>query len=203
MEKWLEMTTGAKGVVFDFGGVIAYPPGDAWGAYRVAEELGLSRAAFDAGFKKYRYLWDGDFIPGIEMYRRIFADNKLTVSDTDLKRLLDADCEGWVHRFNPTTLSLMQTIKAQGRKIGILTNMPTEFRDNWFIPYASKYVMLADATVVSGEHHLYKPEPEIYRLMEQKLALSPNDLFFFDDNMSNVDGAIRCGWRAALYRDCS
>ena len=50
---------------------------------------------------------------------------------------------------------------------------------------------------------MYKPEPEIYRLMEQKLALSPNDLFFFDDNMSNVEGAIRCGWRAALYRDCS
>ena len=199
MEKWLEMTRGAKGVVFDFGGVIAYPPGDSWGAYRVAEELGLSRGAFDAGFKKYRYLWDGDFIPGIEMYRRIFADSKLVASDADLKRLLDADCEGWVHRFNPTTLSLMQTIKAQGRKIGILTNMPTEFRDNWFIPYASRYVTLADATVISGEHHLYKPEPEIYRLMERKLALSPGDLFFLDDNMSNVDGAIRCGWRAALF----
>ena len=77
-------------MVFDFGGVIAYPPGDSWGAYRVAEELGLSRGAFDAGFKKYRYLWDGDFIPGIEMYRRIFADSKLVASDADLKRLRDA-----------------------------------------------------------------------------------------------------------------
>ena len=37
------------------------------------------------------------------------------------------------------------------------------------------------------------------RLMEQKLALAPADLFFFDDNQPNVDGAIRCGWRAALY----
>ena len=73
------------------------------------------------------------------------------------------------------------------------------FRDDWFLPYAKDYVALADAIVVSGEYHLYKPELEIYRLMEQKLALAPADLFFFDDNQPNVDGAIRCGWRAALY----
>ena len=200
MEKWLEIVRDAKGVVFDFGGVIAYPPGDEWGAYRVAAELGLSRTAFDAGFKKYRHLWDGDFIDGMDMYRRIFADNGLTASPDELRRLLDADCEGWVHRFNPMTRALMQTLKDQGRKIGILTNMPTEFRDNWFLPYAAEYVSMADATVVSGEHRLYKPEPEIYRLMEEKLALSPADLFFLDDNQPNVDGAIRCGWRAALYR---
>ena len=199
MKKWLVMVQGAKGVVFDFGGVLAYPPGDGWGAYRVAQELGLSREAFDAGFRKYRHLWDGDFIDGVEMYRRIFADNGLAAAEADLKRLLAADCEGWVHRFNPVTLELMRTLKGQGRKLGILTNMPTVFRDDWFLPYAKDYVALADAIVVSGEYHLYKPEPEIYRLMEQKLALAPADLFFFDDNQPNVDGAIRCGWRAALY----
>lgn len=200
MRKWLELADGAKGVVFDFGGVISYPPGDGWGAYRVARELGLSRAAFDAGFRRYRHLWDGDFIDGVDMYRRIFTDNSLAATDEDLQRLLEADCEGWVHRFNPATLALMRELKSQGRKIGILTNMPTVFRDQWFLPYAADYVALADAIVVSGEYHLYKPEPEIYRLMEQKLDLPPADLFFLDDNQPNVDGAIRCGWRAVLYR---
>ena len=199
MEKWLEMTAGRKGVVFDFGGVISHPPGDGWGAYRVAAELGLPRQAFDAGFRKYRNLWDGDFIDGVEMYRRIFADNGLSAADADLKRLLDADCEGWVHSFNPVTLELMKAIKSQGRKVGILTNMPTAFKNEWFLPYASEYVAQADAIVVSGEYHLYKPEPEIYRLMEQKLDLPPEDLFFFDDNMPNVEGARRCGWRAELF----
>ena len=90
MEKWLEMVRGAKGVVFDFGGVLAYPPGDGWGAYRVAQELGLSREAFDAGFRKYRHLWDGDFIDGVEMYRRIFADNGLAAAEADpVQRALD------------------------------------------------------------------------------------------------------------------
>ena len=200
MEKWLEIVAGSQGIVFDFGGVISYPPGDGWGAYRVAAELGLSRAAFDAGFRKYRNLWDGDLLDGVEMYRRIFADNGLTAPDTELKRLLDADCEGWVHRFNPMTLELMRTLKSQNRKIGILTNMPKVFRDGWFLPYASEYVKLADAIVVSGEYHIYKPEPEIYRLMEEKLGLPPEALFFLDDNMPNVEGARRCGWRAELFR---
>ncbi len=195
----MEMTAGCKGVVFDFGGVISYPPGDGWGAYRVAAELGLSRPAFDAGFRKYRHLWDGDFIDGVEMYRRIFADNGLSAADADLKRLLDADCEGWVHRFNPTTLELMKAIKAQHRKIGILTNMPTVFKNEWFLPYAAEYVGQADAVVVSGDYHLYKPEPEIYRLMERELGLPPEEIFFFDDNMPNVEGARRCGWRAELF----
>ena len=200
MEKWLAMTDGAKGVVFDFGGVIAYPPGDGWGAYAVAAELGLGREAFDAGFRAHRAEWDGGFVDGLEMYRRIFADNGLSASDADLARLLDADCEGWVHRFNPATLALMRAIKVQGRKVGILTNMSIEFRDAWFIPRASAYIELADALVVSGEHRLFKPESAIYRLMEQRLGMAPSDLFFFDDNLPNVEGARRCGWRAALYR---
>ena len=200
MDKWIETAGGAKGVVFDFGGVIAYPPGEAWEAYRIAAELGLAREAFDAGFRRYRSLWDGDMIDGVEMYRRIFADNGLSASDTDLKRLLDADCEGWVRRFNPVTLELMRTFKAQGRKVGILTNMPTVFRDGWFLPRATDYVALADALVISGEHHICKPDPEIYRLTERMLGLQPAELVFFDDNAANVEGAIRCGWRAALYR---
>ena len=94
------MTAGAKGVVFDFGGVIAYPPGNAWEAYRVAAELGLSRTAFDAAFKKYRYLWDGDFIDGIEMYRRksgggcVYADEgnlmiSYITSQSDVNKAFD------------------------------------------------------------------------------------------------------------------
>lgn len=199
MEKWLEMTQGARGVIFDFGGVLAYPPGPKWPAYAVADELGLTRAAFDKGFRDYRHLWDGGFISGHEMYRRIFTENDLAPTDAAIDHLLAVDCEGWVHRFNPDTLSLMQTLKAQGKKLGILTNMSTEFKNDWFLPRAGAYVSLVDALVVSGDHRLYKPQLEIYRLMESEIGLGPNELFYFDDNQPNVDGAIAAGWGAARY----
>lgn len=200
MENWLEMAQDVRGVVFDFGGVISYPPGENWPAYDVAAALGLSCAAFDKGFKDYRHLWDGGFIDGVEMYRRIFADNGLTATDDALRHLLDVDCEGWVHAFNPNTLELMHQLKAQGKKLGILTNMCTYFKTEWFLPRAAEYVALADALVVSGDHRLYKPEEPIYRLMEREIGLKPEELLFFDDNMPNVEGARRCGWKAALFK---
>ena len=199
MEKWLKFIGDARGVVFDFGGVISYPPGENWAAYTIAGALGLSRAAFDAGFRAWRHLWDGGFIDGVEMYRRIFAANNLTVDDADLRRLLDADCAGWVQAFNPVTLELMRTLKARGTRIGILTNMCTAFKTEWFLPRAGAYVALADALVVSGDHKLYKPEEAIYRLMEREIGLAPEELVFFDDSPANVEGARRCGWRAAVY----
>ena len=199
MRKWLELAANAKGVVFDFGGVISFPPGEAWEAYRVAAALGLGKAAFEEGFRRYRHLWDGGFIDGLEMYRRIFADNGLSAADEDLRLLLDADCAGWVRRFNPVIRPLMDALKAQGRKIGILTNMSVEFRDRWFIPYAADYAALADAIVVSGEYRLYKPEAAIYAVMEKKLGLSGHELLFLDDNLPNVEAARRCGWQAELF----
>lgn len=200
MQNWLDIAKDAKGVVFDFGGVISLPPGDGWAAYRVAAELGLDRAAFDAGFRKYRQLWDGGFIDGLEMYRRIFADNALPATDDDLRLLLAADCEGWVRSFNADTLALMRTFKSQGRKVGILTNMSVEFRDGWFIPKAGESIALADAMVISGEHRVCKPDPAIYRLMEERLGLAGPELVFFDDSPANVEGALRCGWRAYQFK---
>lgn len=199
MEKLLELCRDVKGVVFDFGGVISFAPGAEWMVYDEAEKLGLSRGAYDEGFRKYRHLWDGGFIGGVEMYRRIFADNHLSASDAQLQHLLAVDCEGWVHRLNPATLELMRELKRRGKKLGILTNMSREFKDGFFMVRAGEYAALADAIVVSGEHRLYKPEPPIYRLMEKEISLSGHDLLFFDDNLPNVEGAVRCGWQAALY----
>ncbi len=199
MEKWLDLCRGVKGVVFDFGGVISFAPGANAPVYRVAAKLGLSREGYDEGFRKYRHLWDGGFIGGVEMYRRIFADNRLAATDEQLRELLAIDCEGWISRLNPVTLELMRELKRRGKKLGILTNMSKEFKEGFFLPRAAEYAELADALAVSGEHRLYKPEKAIYRLMEKEIGFEGRDLLFFDDNLPNVEGAKNCGWHAALY----
>jgi putative hydrolase of the HAD superfamily len=43
---------------------------------------------------------------------------------------------------------------------------------------------------------LHKPDPEIYREAQRRLAASPEEILFFDDLEENVDGARQCGWRA-------
>ena len=93
----------------------------------------------------------------------------------------------------------MRRLKADGRKLGILTNMSPDFYERLFVPRAAAYRALVDAEVVSGLEHLYKPQRAIYDLMAQRLALPPERLLFFDDTPANVEAARACGWQAEVY----
>ena len=189
---------GVDGVVFDFGGVISLAPGNDAPIYAVGGKWGLDCAAYDDAFKKYRHLWDGGEIDGAEMYRRILEDRGFyNVSAADLEILWRADAEGWVKRMRKETLPFMRKLKAEGYKIGILTNMAADFFREYFSVRCAEHIALADALVVSAHEHLVKPDPAIYRLMEKRLDLAPEKLMFFDDLAANVAAARSCGWLAA------
>lgn len=189
------------GVVFDFGGVISYSPlGDEWPLYPYCAKLGLDRAGVDAGWQKYRHLWDGGFISFNEMYRRTFADAGLAVTDAQLEDIWELDAVGWIRDLCPDTLALMRRLKSDGKKLGILSNMSPDFHERLFVPRCAEYRALMDAEVISGLHRLYKPEEPIYRLMERLIGLPPERLLFLDDTEKNVLAARRYGWHAELYR---
>lgn len=199
VEEWSARAAHAAGVVFDFGGVISVSPGSDWALYPFCAARGLDRAAVAAGWAKYRHLWDGGFITFDEMYRRIFADAGRTVTADDLAALWEVDAEAWIRNLRPETLDLMRRLKADGRKLGILTNMSPDFYERLFVPRAAAYRALVDAEVVSGLEHLYKPQRAIYDLMAQRLALPPERLLFFDDTPANVEAARASGWQAEVY----
>jgi glucose-1-phosphatase len=43
-----------------------------------------------------------------------------------------------------------------------------------------------------------KPAAEIYRYVERETRLRPEEIVFFDDSPSNVEGARACGWHGEL-----
>ena len=191
----------AKGVVFDFGGVISLSPlrdGDLLRAY--CESIGLSRAAFDEGWRKYRAMWDGGTCSFDELYRLTFANAGLPPPTPEqLAQLWKFDAEGWVRTLSPLTLALMKDLKAAGKKLGILSNMSEDFRDKLFFPRCADYIAQADAVIISGAERLVKPDRPIYDLAARRLGLAPRDLLFLDDTESNVAAARRWGWRSHVY----
>lgn len=50
----------------------------------------------------------------------------------------------------------------------------------------------------SQELHLQKPEPAIYRAVEEATGVGPESIVFFDDGAHNVAGAVACGWRGCV-----
>jgi putative hydrolase of the HAD superfamily len=60
---------------------------------------------------------------------------------------------------------------------------------------------LFDATVISGEVGLHKPQPGIYRLACERLGVDPAEAIFVDDLRENCTGAEAVGLTAILHRD--
>ncbi len=185
-----------KGIVFDFGGVMT-PMLMPEMVRRLVDNLGVDWDAVVAGYGKYRRQMDGDLISMEEMYRRIWADMKLSLAPAVCRELVDADLCSYFGR-DLATLELMKSLKARGFKIGILTNMHTRFATHFRVIFAD-YIALADAMVISGEEHLYKPQPEIYELMRARMNLPADALVFIDDAPENCDGARAAGWRAIRF----
>lgn len=182
--------------VFDFGGVMTLATMPE-GALKVAERLGINRDIITLGYAKYRRQLDGNFITFEDMYDLILADNDIEVAKDDIAELIEADISSF-HARNEETVKFMRSLKERGYKIGILTNMPTDFVPR-FKKYFSDFIELADAMVVSGEEKMFKPQCRIYRLMTERLKVAPNEICFFDDVEANCESARSCGWKAIRF----
>jgi len=200
VETWLTRAANVDGVVFDFGGVITVSPLKDWALYPYCASKGLGRAALDDGLKKYRYLWDGGFISFEEHYRRIFVDAGLPPpDDATLADLWELDSWGWIREIRQDTLELMRRLKADGKKVGVLSNMSPEFYERLYVPNAVAWRGFVDVEVISGLVKMYKPERPIYDLAARRMELPPGRLLFLDDTPLNVEAARRYGWQSETY----
>ena len=192
------------GVFFDFGGVISVSPMAKWGEtlYPFCESVGLSRDRVLEGFARYRRLWDGDEISFEDMYRRVFADAALPPpSDATLAEIRRFDAASWVDRFRPDTLELMKDLKGRGLRLGILSNMSSDFHRDFFAPKSGAYRELCDVEVISGFERVCKPDARIFAIAERRMGIPAARLAFLDDSKANVAAARSCGWQAEVYPD--
>ena len=92
-------------------------------------------------------------------------------------------------------IGAVRAARAGGVATGLISN-------SWGLGiYDRAPVDLFDATVISGDVGLHKPQPEIYLLACERLAVEPVDSVFVDDLRENVAGAEAVGMTAVLHRD--
>ena len=185
-----------QAVVFDFGGVMTttiMPER----VRPLVKSLGIDWKVLEDGFARYRRQMDADLMTIEEMYARIWADAGLSVAPETQAKIVEEDMASYLYR-DESTLAWMRDLKARGFRIGILTNMCTTFA-KLFPQHFPDFIALADALVISGEEHLYKPQREIYDLLVDRIGLPPETLCFIDDVEANCQGARDAGWQAIRY----
>jgi putative hydrolase of the HAD superfamily len=88
----------------------------------------------------------------------------------------------------------LKELRNRGYRLGMVSNLEPFQR-----PWVKELELepLFDEIILSCEVGLLKPEPEIYQLAAQKLAVSPEECVFIGDGMSNeLSGAQAVGMTA-------
>jgi|GEM_PF-248643 len=187
-----------NGVVFDFGGVMTMSTMPER-VRRCVDEFGINWECLERGFARYRRLMDGDYMTLEEMYELIWADAGIEIPKSVKERILEEDRASFMEGYrNLDTLEWMRELKAKGYRIGILTNMPTDFAKQFRRVY-SDFIELADAMVISGEERMFKPQRRIYELMQKRFGIPAAEICFVDDVEANCEGARAAGWQAIRF----
>ena len=186
----------ATALIVDFGGVLTTSIWPAFAAF--CEQEGLAP-------ETVRELFRGDS-EALALLRRLETG---AVDDEEFERQFAAllgveDHEGLITRMfaglesDERMVGALKAARAAGVPTGLISN-------SWGLGIYDRLPTgeLFDATVISGDVGLHKPQPEIYLLACERLGVEPGDAVFVDDLRENCDGAEAVGMAALLHRDAA
>jgi epoxide hydrolase-like predicted phosphatase len=100
------------------------------------------------------------------------------------------------YRLNTELIEKITELK-KAHKVGLLSNIGRGWINSFFDEH--QLHDLFDGVVLSGEVGIVKPQPEIYRLMADRLEVKPEECVFIDDAPDNCAGADAVGMKAIHY----
>lgn len=101
---------------------------------------------------------------------------------------------GWVLRrirVQQRLIKFAAELREQGIKTAVLSNMATPVA---FVFRHSPELKQFDPVIISCDVGMRKPEPEIYKLMLQKLGLQAEECIFVDNRSDNIAAAKALGF---------
>ncbi|MEO1661497.1 MAG: HAD family phosphatase [Pseudomonadota bacterium] len=186
-----------KNVIFDVGNVIVR-----WDPTLIAERtFGPGRAALahrDAIFGNPLWLsLNRGELTEAELKAALESELGLTATQLDQLFFHIKDSQA----LRNDTITLMQTLKAQGFRLFALTDNVHEIVR--YLRATYQFWDLFEHATVSAEIGALKPSREIFEHALNTNALNPEETVFFDDVPRNVDGAKAVGINAFVFTDAA
>ena len=128
------------------------------------------------------------------------AELRLTNQHPHLKGEISAALADWFVMLTPieANVELLALIKERGYRLYAISN----FHEAAFEYIEARYGWLGlfDGMILSYQHHVMKPEPQIYNELLKRHQLKGHECLFIDDVAANIEGARRMGFEALLYQ---
>lgn len=104
-----------------------------------------------------------------------------------------------INQFNQLVLDWVHELKMSGKyKIGMLSNISRDWMDTSLPVFEQQ--QLFDDMIMSGDVRIVKPNPEIFKLMANKLGVLPSECVMVDDLSRNIDGAKQAGMQGIVFK---
>ncbi len=193
-----------EAVISDFGGVLTSPLVDSFAAFQEStgislEDLGMAMADVAARLG-VNPLFE------LERGRMSEVDFLGELSDELRERLgrpVQMDDFGALYFAhltpNEPMIDYMRKLRDRGYRLALCTNNVREWDARWRSMLAVDE--LFEIVVVSAFEGMRKPEPEIYQLTLERLAVPASATVFVDDVDVNCAAAQEAGMRAVQFRD--
>jgi epoxide hydrolase-like predicted phosphatase len=181
-----------QGLLVDFGGVLTT---NIWTSFDLfCESEGLERGTVLMMFRA-----DGEALALLRSLERgAVTDEEF---ERDFGELLGVDPPGLIERLfaglspEQAMIDAVSAVRSSGVRTGLISN-------SWGTGiYERAPMAIFDATVISGDVGLHKPDPAIYELGAERIGVSPASCLFVDDLRENVAGAEAVGMTALLHRE--
>lgn len=183
-----------KALTWDFGGVLlrteSHEPRRKW-----EQRLGLGSGEL------HDIVFDGTASRQATVGEASTADIWISVAeqlDLDVENMAEFRSDFWAgDQLDHSLIDATRSIRGY-LKTALLSNAWPDLRS-----YLKHELQVADAfdlLVISAEEGTAKPDEEIYRILLERLEVSPHECIFIDDNLENIEAARQLGIRGILFQ---
>lgn len=177
-----------KIIVFDIGGVLLDWRG---GLSAVSDALQTPQEKVHVSLMKKLPDLELGLIEGRKFWESIASEYHYSGETDNLAKY-------WVtgQSIIPESWNLLKDLKRKYRVVAC-TNLWTGVIEE--LIKNNKDFNLLEIVVDSSAENVSKPDPRMYRIVEERTGEHGDNLFLIDDSLQNCEGANNCGWQSLVF----
>ena len=181
------MTDSRKAIIFDFGNVLVH-----WDVHRIFGRFFADPAAVDSFLTEVRYPeWNERLDAGLPFAKGVAELSQAFPQYAHIFRAYDKSWLDGVTGPIHGSVDILQRLKQAGHPLFVLSNFSAEKFVHMWEQYS--FVSLFDEIILSGEHHLIKPDPAFFQVALHRIGRPPQECIFIDDHLPNIETARKLG----------
>jgi len=182
-----------KCVIFDWGGVLIDNPVKDF-TEECSKVIGIEVEQLKSAYAEFAYQFEKGLIEENDLWKNIGKILNITINSANS---IWYDCFKKIYSPREDIFNLASALKKNGCLVALLSNTEVPAM-NFFL---DQHYEMFDYKVFSCKEGEAKPEPELYRVLLNKLVLPAEQTLFIDDKVENIETARNLNMNAVQYVD--